>query len=600
MLALATATAVGVGVLTPALAGASDAPRAPEAAKAPADNAQAAQLPPQTTVERLIVGYKSKAEEADSNAAARKDIAAKAREVGEKLGFDRRLGTGAAVVDLGKELSRAETSDVMATFKADPDVAYVEPDTRMYAFATPNDTDYAKQWDLFETRAGMNVPEAWGTATGNGVTVAVIDTGYVSHSDLNGNTVAGYDFISDAGNARDGNGRDSDPSDTGDWRAAGECGPDTRASNSSWHGTHVAGTIGAIANNNKGIAGVAHRAKIQHVRVLGKCGGSTVDIADAITWASGGSVPGVPANPNPAKVLNLSLGGPGSCGTTTQNAINGAVGRGSTVVVAAGNSDQNASGFTPANCNNVITVAASNRNGDRARYSNYGATIDVTAPGGETHVSAADGILSTLNSGTTGPSSENYRAYQGTSMAAPHIAGLAALMLEAKPSLTPAQIESAIKANARPLPGTCSGGCGAGLADAAKTLRAVTGGGGDTGNPPAGRTFQNTTRLNIPDTGQSVTSSVNVTGISGNGPSELRVAVDIRHTYRGDLVVDLVAPNGNSVRLKNSSASDNVANLNQTYTVNASQVAANGTWRLRVTDVYRGDTGYLNAWSLTF
>ncbi|MBB1260954.1 S8 family peptidase [Streptomyces alkaliterrae] len=582
------------------MAGANDAPRAPEAAKAPADNAQAAELPPQTRVERLIVGYKNKSEESGSNAAARKDIAAKARKAGEKLGFDRRLGTGAAVVDLGKELSRTEASEVMATFKADPDVAYVEPDTRMYAFATPNDTDYAKQWDLFEARAGMNVPEAWDTATGNGVTVAVIDTGYVSHSDLNGNTVAGYDFISDAGNARDGNGRDSDPSDTGDWRAAGECGPDTRASDSSWHGTHVAGTIGAIANNNKGVAGVAHRAKIQHVRVLGKCGGSTVDIADAITWASGGSVPGVPANPNPSKVLNLSLGGPGSCGTTTQNAINGAVGRGSTVVVAAGNSDQNASGFTPANCNNVITVAASNRNGDRARYSNYGATIDVTAPGGETHVSAANGILSTLNSGTRGPSTENYRAYQGTSMAAPHVAGLAALMLEAKPSLTPAQIESAIKANARPLPGTCSGGCGAGLADAAKTLRAVTGGGGDTGNPPAGRTFENTTRLNIPDTGRSVTSSINVTGVSGNGPSDLRVAVDIRHTYRGDLVVDLVAPNGNSVRLKNSSASDNVANLNQTYTVNASQVAANGTWRLRVTDVYRGDTGYLNAWSLTF
>ncbi|MBB1254475.1 S8 family serine peptidase [Streptomyces sp. OF3] len=582
------------------MAGANDAPRAPEAAKAPADNAQAAELPPQTRVERLIVGYKNKSEESGSNAAARKDIAAKARKAGEKLGFDRRLGTGAAVVDLGKELSRTEASEVMATFKADPDVAYVEPDTRMYAFATPNDTDYAKQWDLFEARAGMNVPEAWDTATGNGVTVAVIDTGYVSHSDLNGNTVAGYDFISDAGNARDGNGRDSDPSDTGDWRAAGECGPDTRASDSSWHGTHVAGTIGAIANNNKGVAGVAHRAKIQHVRVLGKCGGSTVDIADAITWASGGSVPGVPANPNPSKVLNLSLGGPGSCGTTTQNAITGAVGRGSTVVVAAGNSDQNASGFTPANCNNVITVAASNRNGDRARYSNYGATIDVTAPGGETHVSAANGILSTLNSGTRGPSTENYRAYQGTSMAAPHVAGLAALMLEAKPSLTPAQIESAIKANARPLPGTCSGGCGAGLADAAKTLRAVTGGGGDTGNPPAGRTFENTTRLNIPDTGRSVTSSINVTGVSGNGPSDLRVAVDIRHTYRGDLVVDLVAPNGNSVRLKNSSASDNVANLNQTYTVNASQVAANGTWRLRVTDVYRGDTGYLNAWSLTF
>lgn len=200
----------------------------------------------------------------------------------------------------------------MAQFRADPDVAYVEPDTRAYAQAvTPNDTEYAKQWDLFEATAGMNVPGAWDKTTGSGVTVAVIDTGYVAHSDVAPNVVSGYDFISTASEARDGNGRDSNPADEGDWNATdGECGVGSKASTSSWHGTHVAGTIAAATNNSKGVAGIAYGAKIQPVRVLGKCGGSTSDIVDAITWASGGSVAGIPANATPAKVINMSLGGP--------------------------------------------------------------------------------------------------------------------------------------------------------------------------------------------------------------------------------------------------------------------------------------------------
>lgn len=180
----------------------------------------------------------------------------------------------------------------MAQFRADPDVAYVEPDSRAYAMATPNDTEYAKQWDLFEATAGMNVPAAWDKSTGSGVTVAVIDTGYVTHSDVAPNIVAGYDFISDSTAARDGNGRDGNPADQGDWSAAGECGTGSTASGSSWHGTHVAGTIAAATNNAKGVAGIAYNAKIQPVRVLGKCGGATSDIVDAITWP--------PAAPSPA------------------------------------------------------------------------------------------------------------------------------------------------------------------------------------------------------------------------------------------------------------------------------------------------------------
>ncbi|EFH31340.1 S8 family peptidase [Streptomyces pristinaespiralis] len=566
---------------------------APDAAPAP--SAPAGQAP----VERLIVGYKSMTTEANSDSAAAKDAEAKGKKAGESLDFDRRLGTGAALVDLGGELGKKDADDVMAAFRADPDVAYVVPDRRVYAAAVnPNDTEYQRQWDLFESAAGMNVPGAWDKATGEGVKVAVIDTGYVAHSDLAGNVIAGYDFISDPFMANDGGGRDSNAADPGDWMLQGECGNNypERDTTSSWHGTHVAGTIAATTNNSKGIAGIAYNATIQPVRVLGKCGGTTADIMDSITWASGGTVSGVPNNPNPADVINMSLGGSGACDSGTQSAINAAVNRGTTVVVAAGNSNANAANFNPANCSNVITVAASDREGNRASYSNYGTIVDITAPGGETAVSSANGIWSTLNSGTRSPSTENYKAYQGTSMAAPHIAGLAALMYQANPSVTPAQVESSIRSNARTLPGTCSGGCGAGLADAARTLGAS---GGTDPQPPTGSVFTNANNVNIPDTKTPVTSSLAVTGISGNAPADLQIAVDIKHTYRGDLKIEIVAPSGASAVLQNTS-SDSADNVITTYTVDASGVAASGTWKLRVTDMYSGDTGYIDSWSLTF
>src|SRR5690606_31257016 len=155
---------------------------------------------------------------------------------------------------------------------------------------------------------------------GNGVVVAVLDTGITRHGDLDANVLPGYDFISDAGKANDGDGRDNDPSDPGDWVTLNQCPGGNRAENSSWHGTHVAGTIAAVTNNAKGVAGTAFGARILPVRVLGTCGGYDSDIADAIVWAAGGSVSGVPTNANPAEVINLSLGGGGACGRTSQNA----------------------------------------------------------------------------------------------------------------------------------------------------------------------------------------------------------------------------------------------------------------------------------------
>ncbi|MDW8809750.1 S8 family serine peptidase [Streptomyces scabiei] len=556
--------------------------------------AGATEAAPGTTAERLIVGYKSGATEATSNKAADADAEAKGKETGESLDFQRRLGSGAALVDLGDDVTKADVADVIAEYQADPQVAYVAPDRLNKALATPNDTEYSKQWDLYEATAGMNVPGAWDKVTGTGVTVAVIDTGYVAHSDLAANIVGGYDFIADTAVANDGNGRDSNPADPGDWTAANECAAGDPASTSSWHGTHVAGTIAAVTNNSKGVAGIAYGAKVSPLRVLGKCGGYDSDIIDAITWASGGTVSGVPANTNVAKVINMSLGGGGACTSATQTAINAAVNRGTTVVVAAGNSNANAANYSPASCNNVISVAATNRAGSRSYYSNFGSVVDIAAPGGETRTVESGGILSTLNAGASSPGSESYDYYQGTSMAAPHIAGLAALVKSANSALTPAQIESAIKTNSRALPGTCSGGCGAGLADAAKTVQAVTGG-GSTG----GTTFTNTTPLSIPDNGAAVESSISVTGRTGNAPSALQVGVDITHTYRGDLVLDLVAPDGSTYRLK-ASSSDSADDLVTTYSVNASSEVANGTWKLRVQDVAAADTGRLNSWKLTF
>nr|WP_258903742.1 S8 family peptidase [Actinokineospora sp. UTMC 2448] len=415
---------------------------------------------------------------------ARQDaLRAAGKRHGVELSEVRRLATGAHLVRSGRKLDAERSRGLLRALAARPDVEYVEPNTRFHATATPNDPQYGDQWHYFESTAGMRLPTAWDTADGAGVTVAVVDTGRTAHSDLDGNTVGGYDFISNSTSSRDGGGRDSNPQDEGDWvEYDGACGPDSRRSNSSWHGTHVAGTIAAVTGNGRGVAGVAPKARIVHARVLGRCGGTLADIADAIVWASGGSVSGVPANPNPAKVINMSLGGGGSCGSTYQNAINSAVGRGATVVVAAGNSNTDAAYSQPANCANVVTVAALDRGGDRAAYSNYGNVVDVSAPGGET-ATRTNGVLSTLNTGTTTPGSESYAFYQGTSMATPHVAGLVALMLGERSTLTPSDIESRLKAAVRPIPGSCSGGCGAGLVDAAKTIADL---GGTTPDPQPG------------------------------------------------------------------------------------------------------------------
>ncbi|MGH8076939.1 MAG: S8 family peptidase, partial [Lysobacter sp.] len=458
-LAAATVTALSCVVAAPAFAG----------------KVELAGLQSADSHNQFIVRYRTgSAERADVTKAKGALNRAAATAGGKALGLGhlRRMGIGADVVKADRKLDRVEAEALMRQIAADPNVEYVEVDARMHRLMTPNDTNYSQQWG-FNGTYGIKAEPAWDINSGTGVVVAVIDTGSTNHSDLNTNTLAGYDFISDSTVANDGGGRDSDPSDPGDWTTTGECGTDVNGNpvpssdrNSSWHGTHVAGTVAALTNNAKGVAGTAHNARVVHARVLGKCGGSLSDIADAITWSSGGSVSGVSANANPAEVINMSLGGSGSCGTTYQAAIDGAVGRGTTVVVAAGNSNADAINFRPASCNNVITVASTTSTGARSSFSNYGTTIDIAAPGSS--------IMSTLNAGTTTPGAESYASYNGTSMASPHVAGVVALIQShATTPKTPAEVESLIKANVTAFPSTPDQPIGPGILNAKAALDAL-------------------------------------------------------------------------------------------------------------------------------
>ncbi|HYJ40337.1 MAG TPA: S8 family peptidase [Steroidobacteraceae bacterium] len=427
--------------------------------------------------DRIIVKYRntSAVTAAAGQATQLRGTELPAARLGVTMSRVRSTALGSQVLRLDRRLSLVEAEQLARDIVAsDPNVEYAEPDRIMRRTLTPNDPRYNEQWHYFEAAGGINAPPAWDKSTGTGVVVAVIDTGYRPHGDLAANILPGYDFISDTFVANDGGGRDSDASDPGDWINPSECGPGDPAAfeASSWHGTHVAGTIAARTNNSLGVAGVAFNARVIPARVLGKCGGFTSDIADAIIWTSGGVVPGVTTLANPAKVLSISLGGSGACGSTTQNAINLARSRGASVVVAAGNSNANAANFSPANCTGVVTVAAVGRNGGKASYSNFGATVEVAAPGGS---GGANSVLSTLNAGTMGPGADSYALYNGTSMATPHVSGVVALMLSVKPTLTPDQVTSILQGTARTFPATCSQ-CGSGIVNANAAVDAAIGG----------------------------------------------------------------------------------------------------------------------------
>jgi serine protease len=388
-------------------------------------------------------------------------------------------------------LDRAGTLAMVQQLELRADVEYAQPNRILHALAVPTPTDklLGLQWNLLapaQLAGGMNIIEAWnahGTGSANTV-VAVVDTGILydgetssnTHPDLLGRVLPGFDFISDPAMAGDGDGRDPNPFDVGDERL-------------TYHGSHVAGTILAGANNARGqfdggMVGINWSAKLVAVRVLGNGGGTTADIVEGTLWAAGIPVNGVPNNPNPADVINLSLGGQGTCGPAEQEAYNLALTgpKKPIIVVAAGNDNKDATGFTPASCAGVITVGASDQVGARAPYSNFGPRIDVMAPGGDLNqafdgVDQAGGILS-LSKDAQGQL--GYQFKNGTSMAAPHVAGLASLIKGLKPGLNTAEVLEILKRpgvatalNAAKCKRPQGADCGAGLLEAKLALDAA-------------------------------------------------------------------------------------------------------------------------------
>ena len=376
--------------------------------------------------------------------------------------------------------SGMSSAALAARLAAQPDIEYAVVDGRQRALAAPNDPRYgagqsttpaAGQWYLraFDstTVSAISAETAWNITTGSAsVVVAVLDTGIrPEHPDFQGKLYPGYDFIHDLPTAADGDARDADASDPGDAVTSTDIAngvPGCTNSDigpSSWHGTQTAGLIGAATNNGVGMASIGRDVMLLPLRVLGKCGGYDSDIQDAMRWAAGIAVSGVPANAHPAKVVNLSLGSSGSCNSAYQDVVNQLAAMGVVVVAAAGN-DGLAVG-TPANCSGVIAVAGARHTGTKVGYSDLGPEVAVSAPAGNCvnlTGTCLYPLLTTSNSGTfNGPVSSIYTDGDnhisiGTSFSAPLVSGTAALMLSANPGLTPTQVRAMLTGSARPFP----------------------------------------------------------------------------------------------------------------------------------------------------
>ena len=484
--------------------------------------------------DRLIITYKNGSAERSNKDAVLQNVQAAVSRAGLdratksstgatvaplSVSYKRKLAVGSDLVHTSRKLSQSETNALVAQLAADPAVASVHPDYKRYAvkdFAaetssqttmlaavqpqtfTPNDPYYQQyQWNFFNATGGADVNNAWDIADGTGVTVAVIDTGITQHPDLDYSLATdniGYDFITDSfvsGRTTD----DRVPGgwDLGDWDNTQPYLQECYGSNnpndgepSSWHGTVVSSEVAELTNNGIGMAGIAYNAKVLPVRVLGHCGGYDSDISDAIEWASGGHIDGVPDLAQPAQVINMSLGGQGTCDASAPEytAIQDAISRGTTVVVAAGNSTADVSNFTPASCPGVVAVASNGITGKRAFYSNYGKGVTISAPGGGIYANDASSgtevnngfVWQAINLGTTTPTypadpTEAYGAMAGTSQASPHVAGTVALVVGALkaaglPALSPTDMTNVLVKSARAFPVTEDHPMGAGIVDA--------------------------------------------------------------------------------------------------------------------------------------
>ncbi len=421
-----------------------------------------------------------------SNASAGADRDAElSNAAGTPLHVTRASVGGAWIVELPAAVDTATARAIAAALQSSGVARLAVPDYRVRPMAvTPNDSFYTSgdQWYLQDKAdtgyAGIDAAHAWDITTGSpGMVIAVVDTGIVPHPDL-GRVIPGYDFVSDATSANDGDGRDPDPTDPGNWRTTGLCpAPFNTRENSDWHGTMVAGVIAADTDNGIGVAGIDWNARILDVRALGRCGGDFSDILDAMTWSAGLRVPGVPINPNPAKVINLSVGGDGPCDGQIQAILDEILDAGVFIAVSAGNEGANADYSVPASCSGVSTVAATDESGALASYSNFSTSMDISAPGGDGDLSSHDTITTTWSSGTTVARSPNYAATEGTSFSSPMVAGVAALMLAVNPALTPSQLKALMAQTASPFAAGSScatqGICGAGILNAFGAVKAA-------------------------------------------------------------------------------------------------------------------------------
>lgn len=519
---------------------------------------------------------------------------------GETIVQRRVLPNGARLIQRSSKNATRSDAEYIRQLMRQPDIEYAECDAKRRIHLVPNDPGFPgndllfpDQWYLNETAGGVAAEQAWDiseTFSINPTVVAIVDTGILPHEDLDSSRILpGYDFFS----------RDNDPSDPGDAEMQGECGDNDPPENtqSSWHGTAIAGIIAAQFNNATGIAGIDHNSDILPIRALGKCGGSVSDIADAIRWAVGESVSGVPDNSNPADVINLSFGSEDTCSITEQSAINAAINAGALVVVSAGNEGADINGFAPANCDNVFVITATTRQGGETCYTNVGPEADLAAPGGnvadENNPASnctgnpEDALITTSNTGTGGPDAgiNEYKHYAGTSFAAPMVSAAAALIKATDPSLNSSEIESLLTSAARAFPqnttdsfGDCNTDrCGNGILDINAALNVAISASGVDIVPDS---FSFTSKSDVTASTNIISESITVSGI--NVPAPISITSGEYSINDGIFTAEngLVAA-GDSVRVQLTSGG--IGSSTRTATLNIGGVTADFTVVTRTT-----------------